>query len=83
MITSNRDTILENYADICIFYEARESIVETGAITTKLTQIFIIDLIYTQVVKQTMDLASAFKQRTTEAINILRLNNKVKSKKRK
>ena len=76
VITSNRDTILENYADICIFYEARESIVETGAITTKLTQIFIIDLIYTQVVKQTMDLASAFKQRTTEAINILRLNNK-------
>ena len=76
VITSNRDTILENYADICIFYEARESIVETGAITTKLTQIFIIDLIYTQVVKQTMDLASVFKQRTTEAINILRLNNK-------
>ena len=76
VITSNRDTILKEYADACIFYETRESILETGSITTKLTQIFIIDLLYTQVVKDTMDLASAFKQRTTEAINILRLDNK-------
>lgn len=76
VVTSNRDSILTKYADICIFYEARESILETGSITTKLTQIFIIDLIYTQVVKQTMDLAAAFKQRTTEAINILRLSDK-------
>lgn len=76
LITSSRETILIKYADICIFYEARESILETGSITTKLTQIFIIDLIYTQVVKQTMDLAAAFKQRTTEAINILRLSDK-------
>ena len=76
VITSNRDTVLTKYADLCIFYEARESILETGSITTKLTQIFIIDLIYTQVVKQTMDLAAAFKQRTAEAINILRLNDK-------
>lgn len=76
IITSNRDTILKEYADACIFYETRESILETGSITTKLTQIFIIDLLYTQIVKDTMDLASAFKQRTTEAINILRLDNK-------
>lgn len=76
VITSNRDTILKEYADACIFYETRESILETGSITTKLTQIFIIDLLYTQIVKDTMDLASAFKQRTTEAINILRLDNK-------
>ena len=76
VITSNRDTILKEYADACIFYETRESILETGSITTKLTQIFIIDLLYTQVVKDTMDLASAFKQRTTEAINVLRLDNK-------
>lgn len=65
------------------FYETRESILETGSITTKLTQIFIIDLLYTQVVKDTMDLASAFKQRTTEAINILRLDNKNKNLKLK
>lgn len=76
VITSNRDTILKEYADACIFYETREAILETGSITTKLTQIFIIDLLYTQIVKDTMDLASAFKQRTTEAINILRLDNK-------
>ncbi|WP_296897030.1 MurR/RpiR family transcriptional regulator [uncultured Megamonas sp.] len=76
VITSNRDTVLKEYADACIFYETRESTLETGSITTKLTQIFIIDLLYTQVVKDTMDLASAFKQRTTEAINILRLDNK-------
>lgn len=76
VITSNRDTILKEYADACIFYETRESTLETGSITTKLTQIFIVDLLYTQVVKDTMDLASAFKQRTTEAINILRLDNK-------
>ena len=44
VITSNRDTILKEYADACIFYETRESILETGSITTKLTQIFIIDL---------------------------------------
>lgn len=76
VITSNRDTVLKEYADACIFYETRESTLETGSITTKLTQIFIVDLLYTQVVKDTMDLASAFKQRTTEAINILRLDNK-------
>lgn len=76
LITSNRETILMKYVDLCIFYEARETILETGSLTTKLTQIFIIDLIYTQVVKQTMDLAVAFKQKTTEAINILHLGNK-------
>lgn len=83
VITSNRDTILKEYADACIFMKQEESILETGSITTKLTQIFIIDLLYTQVVKDTMDLASAFKQRTTEAINILRLDNKNKNLKLK
>lgn len=46
---------------------------ETGSIVTKLTQIFIIDLIYTQVVKERPEESVKSKQDTAEAINILRL----------
>ncbi len=79
VITSNKNAELIKYADVCIFYESGESLLETGAIPTKLTQIFIIDLIYTQVVKQTMNLAAAFRQRTAEAINFFRMKRVDKS----
>lgn len=75
LVTSNKNAALIRYADICIFYETGEPILETETVSTKITQIFILDLIYTQIVKQTMELAAAFKHRTAEAINTLRLKN--------
>lgn len=73
VITANKNTSMKDLADCCIFYESRNSMLETSSITTKLTQIFIIDLIYTQIVKETIDLSSSFKRKTSEAINMLRL----------
>lgn len=74
VITANTKTILRQYADLCIFYKTKETMLETGSIVTKLTQIFIIDLIYTQVVKERPEQSVKSKQDTAEAINILRLS---------
>ena len=73
VITANTNTLLRQYADLCIFYKTKETMLETGSIVTKLTQIFIIDLIYTQVVKERPEESVKSKQDTAEAINILRL----------
>lgn len=73
VITANKNIAIKDLADCCIFYESRNSMLETSSITTKLTQIFIIDLIYTQIVKETIDLSASFKRKTSEAINMLRL----------
>lgn len=73
VITANKNIAIKDLADCCIFYESCNSMLETSSITTKLTQIFIIDLIYTQIVKETIDLSSSFKRKTSEAINMLRL----------
>ena len=48
---------------------------ETGSIVTKLTQVFIIDLIYTQVVKERPETSVKNKQRTADAVNLLRLGH--------
>lgn len=74
VITSNPHTVLRQYADLCIFYKTKETMLETGSIVTKLTQIFIIDLIYTQVVKERPEQSVKSKQDTADAINILRLS---------
>ncbi len=71
VITSDRCSPAAQRADMALCYAAHESMLETGSITTKLSQIFIIDLIYTQLVKQLPSRTVFFKHRTMEAINEL------------
>ena len=49
------DTNFNTYIKSCLLYTSYfsgESILETGSISSKLAQFFIIDLVYTQVVKE-------------------------------
>ena len=46
----------------------RETLLESGAVSSKIAQIFIVDLIYTQVVKEMQIDAVSRKIKTTEAI---------------
>ncbi|MFA6849789.1 MAG: MurR/RpiR family transcriptional regulator [Selenomonadaceae bacterium] len=71
-ITANPQAKLCNLADICILYEAQESLLETGSISAKMAQFFIMELIYTQVVKKMEDTAAENKQKTALAVNLLR-----------
>jgi DNA-binding MurR/RpiR family transcriptional regulator len=72
VITANKESKLVEISDVHIFYEARETLLETGSISAKLAQFFIMDLIYTQVVKEMADVAAENKQKTALAINLLR-----------
>ena len=74
-ITANSGSELRDCADLCISYRTRETMLETGSIVTKLTQVFIIDLIYTQVVKERPETSVKNKQRTADAVNLLRLGH--------
>jgi DNA-binding MurR/RpiR family transcriptional regulator len=71
-ITSNKSSGIGRIANIHITYEAKESMLETGSITTKLAQFFIMDLIYTQIVKEMSESAAENKQKTAVAMEFLR-----------
>ena len=71
VITANKKSTLAVLSDQGIFYEAEETLLETGSIPVKLAQFFILDLIYTQVVKEMADVAAENKRLTTEAISYL------------
>lgn len=71
VITANKKSTLSVLSDEGIFYEAEETLLETGSIPVKLAQFFILDLIYTQVVKEMADVAAENKRLTTEAISYL------------
>ena len=71
VITANKKSTLAVLSDQGIFYEAEETLLETGSIPVKLAQFFILDLIYTQVVKEMADVAAENKRLTTQAISYL------------
>lgn len=73
-ITADKHSPAAQKADLALCYAAHESMLETGSITTKLSQIFIIDLIYTQLVKQLPNRTVFFKHRTMAAIDELHKN---------
>ena len=75
VITANKDSRLNNWADISIPFENGSPLLEGGTVPNKLTQMFIMELIYTEVVKQTMEMAASFRQKTEAAINTVRLNS--------
>ncbi|WP_195987363.1 MurR/RpiR family transcriptional regulator [Clostridium sp. D53t1_180928_C8] len=67
-ITENENSTLAKISDINLSYISSETLFESGAVSSKLAQIFIVDLIYTQVVKETHVKAVNKKIKTTEAI---------------
>lgn len=68
LVTANRQAGQRAFIHRCIAYEAKESLLETGSITAKLAQFFIMDLLYTQVVKEIPEKALENKRRTAEAV---------------
>lgn len=71
LVTANEQAGKADFVDAGIFYEAEESLLETGSITAKLAQFFIMDLLYTQVVKNMPKQALANKLRTAEVVKKL------------
>lgn len=70
-ITQNSPSRLNDISDINLSYVSVETIFETGAVATKLAQIFLIDLVYSQLVKERYADAMERKIKTTEAIRKL------------
>ncbi|CEN97087.1 RpiR family transcriptional regulator [[Clostridium] sordellii] len=71
-ITKKKESSLKDISDIHLEYISEETLLETGSISSKLAQIFLIDLIYTQVVKETSSEAIDRKIKTTDAIKTLK-----------
>lgn len=67
VVTSDGASEMAAAADICLVYEAKESLLETGSIAVKMAQSFVLDLLYTQVVKELGDRAIERKQKTAQA----------------
>ena len=73
-ITQNQESKLKDISDVNLAYVSEETILETGSISSKLAQIFLLDLIYTQVVKEKSSEAIDRKIKTTDAIKSLKKN---------
>ncbi|MGL5378437.1 MurR/RpiR family transcriptional regulator [Clostridium sp.] len=67
-ITSNEKSELNEISDVVIPYTSNESLFETGSLSTKTAQMFLLDLIYTQVVKSRFSESVDKKLKTTRAI---------------
>ena len=72
VITSERTSPLAQLADTVVPYVGRETLLETGSVSVKMAQIFILDLIYTQIVKDRAERAAESKRRTALAVAHLR-----------
>lgn len=72
-ITENKESKLKDISDINLGYISGETVLETGSISSKLAQIFMIDLIYTQVVKEEFNESLERKVKTTNAIKLFNL----------
>lgn len=71
-ITENKESVLKDVSDVHLAYVSGETVLETGSISSKLAQIFLIDLVYTQVVKEKFNEAIDRKVKTTDAIKVLK-----------
>lgn len=67
-ITENKESKLKDISDIHIGYISGETLLETGSVSSKVAQFFMIDLIYTQVVKEKFNESLERKVKTTNAI---------------
>ncbi|HBY2924892.1 TPA: MurR/RpiR family transcriptional regulator, partial [Clostridioides difficile] len=62
----------KDISDVHLSYVSGETVLETGSISSKLAQFFIIDLVYTQVVKELSNEAIERKIKTTNAIKLFK-----------
>lgn len=69
-ITENTDSSIAELSDVSLGYVSGETILESGSISSKVAQFFIIDLIYTQVVKEKFSESIERKVKTTNAIKL-------------
>ncbi|WP_270838684.1 MurR/RpiR family transcriptional regulator [Peptacetobacter hiranonis] len=69
-VTEDRSSRLRDVSDVSLRYFSGESILETGSISSKLAQFFVIDLVYTQVVKERHAEVVERKIKTTDAIKL-------------
>lgn len=69
-VTEDKSSRLRDVSDVNLGYFSGESILETGSISSKLAQFFIIDLVYTQVVKERYAEVVERKIKTTDAIKL-------------
>lgn len=69
-VTEDKSSRLRDVSDVNLGYFSGESILETGSISSKLAQFFIIDLVYTQVVKEKYAEVVERKIKTTDAIKL-------------
>lgn len=67
-ITSDEKSQLSQISNISISYVSNESLFETGSLSTKTSQTFLLDLIYTQIVKSRLKESTNKKIKTTKAI---------------
>lgn len=70
-LTEDSDNPLRKLADYELKYTSAETIFETGSISSKIPQIFLLDLLYTEVIKEMFSEAVERKIKTTSAIEIL------------
>lgn len=70
-ITENTDSSIAKLSDVSLGYVSGETILESGSISSKVAQFFIVDLVYTQVVKEKFSESIERKVKTTNAIKML------------
>ena len=69
-VTEDKSSRLRDVSDVSLRYFSGESILETGSISSKLAQFFVIDLVYTQVVNERYAEVVERKIKTTDAIKL-------------
>lgn len=74
-VVSNAHSKVEKYANYIIPYVSKETLFQTGAVSTKIAQSFVIDLIYTEVIRFSLQTAVEKKIRTSKALRALDRND--------
>ena len=72
-LTENHPSRLHRVSDVSLTYVAEETPLETGSIASKMAQFFLVDLVYTEVLKNLPLSAMEKKIRTTEAVRQMKL----------
>jgi DNA-binding MurR/RpiR family transcriptional regulator len=70
-ISHSLNSKMMNYADSKLTYASTETKFQTGSVSTKIAQIFVIDLIYTELVRSNINNATDKKIKTTKALDNL------------
>lgn len=70
-ISHSLNSKIMDHADAVLTYASTETIFQTGSVSTKIAQIFVIDLVYTELVRNSINIAANKKIKTTKALDNL------------